>query len=165
MWLKYDFNAIFNELKEFVVGKVALVDRYGLVLASDMPGCPTAGLISPTIWEAMKSRQQIANELNVQKIGQFVIVTDQGNLIITFGNQIYLFVLVPATAELIQILPILEKYMSNLEQISEQPTIPTFSNLDIKEDLEKIKEVEHNPLFKQEKFPIFKHLIKYMTAK
>jgi predicted regulator of Ras-like GTPase activity (Roadblock/LC7/MglB family) len=165
MWLKYDFNAIYNELKQFVVGNVALVDRYGLVLASDMPGCPTAGLISPTIWEAMKSRQQIAKELNVQKIGQLILVTDQGNLIITFGNQIYLFVLLPATAELKEILPILEKYMSNLEQISEQPTIPTFSKLDIHEDIEKIREVEKNPLFKQEKFPIFKHLVKYMTAK
>jgi predicted regulator of Ras-like GTPase activity (Roadblock/LC7/MglB family) len=161
----YDFNQIFNDLKEFVPGTVALVDRYGLVLASDMPGCPKDGLISPTIWRTMVSRQQIAKEMNVEKIGQIILVTEQGNNIITFGNQIYLFVLLPSETEVIKILPILENYMNSLEQLTEKPTVPTFSKLDIEEDIAKIKEVEHSPVYKQERFPIFKHLVKYLTGK
>ncbi len=161
----YDIDQIFSDIQEVIQGQVALIDKYGLILASNMPGAPKESLISPTIWNAMISREKIANELQFEMIRSIILHTDAGNLVICFGAQIYLFVLIPFEAELSKILPVLENYMGNLEKLQAQEKVLKFKEPSLGQDIEALKNMHKDPEFQEDRFPIFKHLIKHMVKK
>jgi hypothetical protein len=152
------WQAVCDQIYQIIHSDTAIIDRYGMVLASRIPEFVKGKLISPMVWNLFTNISTLKKELGVQTIGSWVVETEIGNIVFTFGKFLHLMSKVPPTVNLAEYLPNVNRFLQTLDK-STDPVIDVdiqlmdfqreFSSLERKESKDKI-----------DNFPIFKSLIK-----
>jgi hypothetical protein len=100
----------------------------------------------------------------VNKASTLVIETDQGNIVASFGENIYLLAVVPSNVDLAQFMPSLQRFLSTLNRTTDKSLGIMLQKLDLDTEYAELLK-EKNKEEKEDNFPIFKSLIKHLSGK
>ena len=157
----FDWDTVVNQIFEMIGADTAIIDRYGIILASRIKGFEKSRLISPLVWDLIMNRKKLASELNVDHVNSLVIESDIGNIVISVGDNIYLLSIVPTNVDLVQFMPSVTRFISTLDRGTDTFIDTNLQKLDF--ELEFNELLKENSTEKPENFPIFKHLIKTLS--
>jgi len=159
-----DWDGVVNQIFDIIGTDTAILDTYGLILASRIKIFAKGKLISPLVWDLIQKRTKLAKELSVNKANSLVIETDQGNIVASFGENIYLLAIVPSNVDLAQFMPSLQRFLSTLNRSTDKSLGIVLQKLDLEQEYAELLK-EKNSGEKQDDFPIFKSLIKHLSGK
>ena len=162
--LGMDWDGIVNQIFDMIGTDTAIVDTYGLILASRIKIFAKGKLLSPLVWDLIQKRIKLAKELGVNKASTLVIETDQGNIVASFGENIYLLAVVPSNVDLAQFMPSLQRFLSTLNRTTDKSLGIMLQKLDLDTEYAELLK-EKNKEEKEDNFPIFKSLIKHLSGK
>lgn len=157
-----DWDGVVQQIFEFIGSDTAIIDRYGIILASRVPGFEKTRLISPLVWQIIQQRKKLMSELGVESIDGMVLETEQGNFVFTFGHFIYLMTKVSSTVDLSQFMPSIKRFITALDKSSDKTLTLSFIDLNLDKEFSKLSH-EDGVGAKNENMPIFKHLIKHLA--
>ncbi len=153
-----------HQIFDMIGTDTAIINKYGIVLASKIPKLTPGRLISPVLWELILNREKLALELETQNISNLVLESDQENIIFTFGKNVYFMSKVQKTVDLNQYLPSINRIILTLDKSSEKRVKADFSQLNLQKEYDKLIE-ESETEMEKDRLPVFKKLIRYMTKK
>lgn len=162
--LGMDWDGVVNQIFDMIGTDTAIVDTYGLILASRIKIFAKGKLISPLVWDLIQKRIKLAKELGVNKASTLVIETDQGNIVASFGENIYLLAIVPSNVDLSQFMPSLQRFLSTLNRTTDKSLGITLEKLDLDKEFGELLK-EKNKGEREDDFPIFKSLIRHLSGK
>lgn len=161
---KIDWEGVVHQIFDMIGTDTAIINKYGIVLASKIPKLTPGRLISPVLWELILNREKLALELETQNISNLVLESDQENIIFTFGKNVYFMSKVQKTVDLNQYLPSINRIILTLDKSSEKRVKADFSQLNLQKEYDKLIE-ESETEMEKDRLPVFKKLIRYMTKK
>ena len=161
---KINWDGVVHQIFEMIGTDTAIINKYGIVLASKIPKLTPGKLISPVLWELILKREKLVSELETQNIHNLVLEADQENIIFTFGENVYFMSIVKKTFDLNQYLPSINRIILTLDKSSEKETKPEFSKIKLQKEYEKLIE-ESETEMERDRLPVFKKLIRYMSKK
>lgn len=159
-----NWDGVVKQIFDMIGTNTAIINKYGIVLASKIPKLTPGRLISPVLWELILNREKLIFELETQNISNLVLESDQENIIFTFGENVYFMSRVQKTVDLNQYLPSINRIILTLDKSSENRIKPEFSHLNLQKEYDKLIENSEAET-KKERLPIFKKLIRYMAKK
>ena len=159
-----NWDGVVHQIFDMIGTDTAIINKYGIVLASKIPKLTPGRLISPVLWELILNREKLASELETQSISNLVLESDQENIIFTFGENVYFMSRIQKSVDLNQYLPSINRIILTLDKSSEKRIKPEFSHLNLQKEFDKLIEESETEMNK-ERLPIFKKLIRYMTKK
>ncbi len=159
---KIDWNAVVQQIYDEIGSDIAIVDKYGMVMASRVRGVEKGRLISPLFWSVIQNRQKLADELDVTSVSSFVLETDQGYMVFVFGDYIYLMSIIPASVNLTEVLPSWKTLMKLFDKSEEKDIKIAFQKLELDEEFKKLF---HEGEQKMDNFPVFPSLITHLAKK
>ena len=159
---EFDWDVVVSQIHDTTGTDTAVIDQYGIVLASKIKGLEKGRLISPLFWEIIQQRTQLANELEVNEIHNFVIGTDQGNIAFTLGKFIYLMTKIPETVNLAEYMPSLARMISTMDRSTDKSIDTEFHGLNLDAEYGTLNQHQGKA---EDNFPVFKHLIKHLSGK
>ncbi|QEE17261.1 hypothetical protein DSAG12_03093 [Promethearchaeum syntrophicum] len=161
---KINWDGVVDQIFEMIGTDTAIINKYGIVLASKIPKLTPGKLISPVLWELILKREKLVSELETQDIHNLILESDRENIIFTFGENVYFMSKVQKTVDLNQYLPSINRIILTLDKSSEKGTKPEFSKIKLQKEYDKlIKESEIE--MERDRLPVFKKLIRYMSKK
>ncbi|MHA1719211.1 MAG: hypothetical protein ACTSWX_16220 [Promethearchaeota archaeon] len=161
---KINWDGVVQQIFDMIGTNTAIINKYGIVLASRIPRLTPKKLISPILWEFIIKRENLANELEIQNISNIILESEQENTIITFGENVYFMSKIPVSVDLSHYLPSINRIISTLDKSSELPLKIDFIQLNVEKDYNKLIEDSEEEM-KKDRLPIFKKLIRYMAKK
>ena len=159
-----DWEEIVNQIYGMVGKNIAIIDRFGIILASKIPEYEPQTLIPPVIWDFILQRAKIREQLNVKAVQCLVVETDQYNLVFTFAKYIYILSQVEKSADLAQYMLSVDRIIKTLDKSKENPLWVNFNNIDLQAHFAQLQ-TEVNGYIHKERYPIFKQIVKYMRKK
>ena len=147
-----DWDGVVNQIFDIIGTDTAILDTYGLILASRIKIFAKGKLISPLVWDLIQKRTKLAKELSVNKANSLVIETDQGNIVASFGENIYLLAIVPSNVDLAQFMPSLQRFLSTLNRSTDKSLGIVLQKLDLEQEYAELLK-EKNSGEKQDDFP------------
>jgi predicted regulator of Ras-like GTPase activity (Roadblock/LC7/MglB family) len=159
----FDWDGVVNQVFDMIGTDTAIIDRYGLILASRIQGFEKGKLLSPLVWDLIRKRSQLSEELEVKQVSSLALETDKGNIIVSFGTNICLLSVVPVTVDLAQLMPSISRFISTLDKSTDTSLNVDIQKLDFEQEFNEL--LNSSNAEKTENFPIFKDLIKIMTQK
>ena len=161
---KINWDGVVQQIFDMIGTNTAIINKYGIVLASRIPRLTPNKLISPILWEFIIKRESLAIELEIQNISNIILESEQENTIITFGENVYFMSKIPKSVDLNHYLASINRIISTLDESSDLPLKIDFIQLNIEKDYNKLIEDSEKEM-KKERLPIFKKLIRYMAKK
>ena len=161
---KINWDGVVHQIFEMIGTDTAIINKYGIVLASKIPKLTPGRLISPVLWELILKREKLVSELETQNINNLVLESDQENIIFTFGKNVYFMSKVQKTVDLNQYLPSINRIILTLDKSSEKGIKPEFSHINLQKEYDKLIE-ESEIEMEKDRLPVFKKLIRYMAKK
>jgi len=161
---KINWDGVVHQIFEMIGTDTAIINKYGIVLASKIPKLTPGKLISPVLWELILKREKLVLELETQNIHNLVLESDQENIVFTFGENVYFMSKVKKTVDLNQYLPSINRIILTLDKSSETETKPEFSKIKLQKEYDKLIE-ESETEMERDRLPVFKKLIRYMSKK
>jgi hypothetical protein len=159
-----DWDGVVDQIHQMIGTNTAIIDKYGIILASKVPDFEKGKLISPKLWDLIMQRKRVTDELGVKSIQSLVLETDIENIVFTFAKFVYIMSKVPKSVDLAKYMPSIDRISSTLDKSTISDVSMEFIPLDLSEDLTKIDHSDNEDI-QREKYPIFKHLIKKLTKK
>ena len=159
-----NWDGVVQQIFDMIGTNTAIINKYGIVLASKIPKLTPGKLISPVLWELILKREKLSSELETQNISNLVLESDQENIIFTFGENVYFMSRIEKSVDLNQYLPSINRIILTLDKSSEKGFKPEFSKLNLQKEYNKLIE-ESEVEMEKERIPIFKKLIRYMAKK
>jgi predicted regulator of Ras-like GTPase activity (Roadblock/LC7/MglB family) len=152
------WEGVVQQIYQWLNAECALVDKYGLILASRIPEFRKDQLISPIIWRSFIEQEKLAKELGVKSVQSFVVETDIGNIIFSFGSFVHLITKVPLQINLAEFMPNVRRFMKTLDQ-TQVPKVDTkIEQMHFEQEIAAL--VKNQDDKRPDNFPIFKSLIK-----
>ena len=161
---KINWEGVVHQIFDMIGTDTAIINKYGIVLASKIPKLTPGRLISPVLWELILKREKLALELETQSINNLVLESDQENIIFTFGENVYFMSRIQKSVDLNQYLPSINRIILTLDKSSEKRVKPEFSQLNLQKEYDKLIE-ESETEMEKDRLPVFKKLIRYMAKK
>lgn len=161
--LDMDWDVIVNQIFEMLGTEAAIINRYGIILSSKIKGFDKNRLISPVVWEMIQKQKVLTKELNVKKVGTIALETDMGNLVVSIGQNIYLLTLVPAGIDLAKYMPSLTGFIATLDKTRDTSLGVELVKLNLDEEYAELNK-ENSAEPRQDNFPIFKNLIRFLSG-
>ena len=162
---KINWDGVVHQIFDMIGTDTAIINKYGIVLASKIPKLTPGRLISPVLWELILKREKLALELETQNINNLILDSDQEYIVFTFGKNVYFMSKIQKTVDLNQYLPSISRIILSLDKSSEKEIKPEFSHLNLQKEYDKLIEESEAEMNKKDRIPIFKKLIRYMTKK
>ena len=159
-----NWDGVVQQIFDMIGTDTAIINKYGIVLASKIPKLTPGKLISPVLWELILNREKLALELETQSISNLVLESDKENTVFTFGENVYFMSLIQKSVDLNQYLPSINRIILTLDKSSEKGFKPEFSHLTLQKEYDKLIEDSETEMNK-ERLPVFKKLIRYMAKK
>ena len=159
-----NWDGVVQQIFDMIGTNTAIINKYGIVLASKIPKLTPGKLISPVLWDLILNREKLASELETQTISNLVLESDLENIIFTFGENVYFMSRIKKSVDLNQYLPSINRIILTLDKSSEKRIKPEFSHLNLQKEFDKLIEESETEMNK-ERLPIFKKLIRYMSKK
>jgi len=158
------WDEIVGQIQSILGTESALIDKYGVILASKIPGIAPGSLFSPPVWEIFQSREKLEKGLGSTPIHTAVFGTEMINYVLAYGDRLFLMTLVPHTVDLSKFLPSIKSLLNSIEKSTAKKAPEQWVPLSLDDEFGKLLH-EGEGIITQEKFPIFKHLIKYIAQK
>ena len=152
------WEGVVQQIYQWINAECAIIDKYGLILASRIPEFHKNQLISPIVWSTFKDRERLTMELGVKKVNTFVIETDIGNLIFSFGSFVHLITKVPLNVDLAEFMPNVRQFMKTLDKTQVPKIDIKIEQMHFEQEIANI--VKNQEDKRPDNFPIFKSLIK-----
>jgi len=159
-----NWDGVVHQIFDMIGTDTAIINKYGIVLASKIPKLTPGKLISPVLWELILNREKLASELETQSISNLVLESDQENIIFTFGENVYFMSRIQKSVDLNQYLPSINRIILTLDKSSEKGFNSEFSHINLQKEYDKLIE-ESEIEMEKERLPVFKKLIRYMAKK
>ncbi|MHA1584278.1 MAG: hypothetical protein ACTSVU_07245 [Promethearchaeota archaeon] len=159
-----DWPSVVQQIFDMIGADTAIINRYGLILASRIPGMEVGDLFSPKVFNFILDRKEISKELQVNSINSIVMNSEEGNLIISFAKYVYLLSKIPLSVDLNTYIPSIQRILKTLDKSGTSEISIPIKNVKLDDEFELLKN-ENKDIINQERFPIFKHLIKFIRKK
>ena len=159
-----NWGGVVQQIYEMIGTNTAIIDEYGLILASKIPQFSVDKLISPTLWAMILNRKKLAQELEFDEISSVILETPEFNLVFSCAKYIYLLSEVPKKVDLAQYMPSINRMILTLDKSTKKTIKFDFKPLDLTDAYENLTH-EQTAEIEQERFPIFRQFIKYMRKK
>ena len=159
-----NWDGVVQQIFDMIGTNTAIINKYGIVLASKIPKLTPGRLISPVLWDLILNREKLVSELETQTISNLVLESDKENIIFTFGENVYFMSRIQKSVDLNQYLPSINRIILTLDKSSEKEFKPDFSHLNLQNEYDKLIEDSETEMNK-ERLPIFKKLIRHMAKK
>ena len=159
-----DYDQIIEQLKSELNSQCAIANRYGIVLASLLDEFAKGKLVPHKILELIDKRQEIADELSINRITSFAVESQEHNFIFTFSQKLILVSKLDLNVSLAKFMPSISSFLKNLDKnYGETETIKEFSAFDFSKEISKLKSTLDNNEDKGKKYSIIKELIKHIS--
>lgn len=158
------WEKVVTQIYDMIGTNTAIINNYGIILGSRIPEFKTKTLIAPAIWDFILNRKKVQDQLNVSSVNSMVLETDKYNLVFTFADTIYLMSYLDKSVDLAQYMPSVTKILQNLDQSTFEKEMVTLHKFDLTADYEKLS-AHVKEQVEQKHYPIFKHIVRYMTKK
>lgn len=159
-----NYDQIIEQLKSELNSQCAIANRYGIVLASLIDEFAKGKLVPHKILELIDNRQEIADELNINRVTSFAVESQDHNYIFTFSQKLILVSKLDLNVSLAKFMPSISSFLKNLDKnYGEYETIKEFSTFDFSKEISKLKSTLVNDEDKGKKYSIIKDLIKHIS--
>ena len=159
-----DWEKIVQQIFDMVGTNIAVVDRFGIILASKVQGYDKNTLIPPVIWEFIQKQKEIREQLNVSSIKSLVIETDKYNLVFTFAEFINIMSELDKSADLAQYMLSVDRIIKTLDKSTVKKISMEIQQIDLTQHFTQLQNHVQESI-NHERYPIFKHIIKHMSKK
>jgi len=160
-----NIEEIGNQLKDALDTDIAIIDKYGFILYSNLTEFTKGSLISHQILDFINAKTEVSKDLKVKEIDSIIINSGQFRYIFTFGKELILMSKIVDKIDLNQFLPSVKRLISMLDMKKEINDEQKFTNIDLNNIIQLIEE-RNKKLEKQksEKFSVFKDIIKQISS-
>ncbi|MHA1821625.1 MAG: hypothetical protein ACTSU2_17480 [Promethearchaeota archaeon] len=134
-------NELADQLRETTGMKLALIDKYGFILNSDIEGFEKDKVISPTLLNFINARQNVAKELKITKIESLVLSIPDANMVFVFGGTLIILTILKKEVNISEFLNSISNIVQILEKISFEYKKEELLSFDIDSELKKMKEI------------------------
>lgn len=161
-----NYEDIVSQLKKELNTDIAIANRYGIVLASNINVFPKGKIIPNKILELIseKERKSIAEELGLEDINSFTFESQEHNYLFTFSKELILISKVNLDVNLAKFMPSIRVFTQKLSENYHKSELKDFSLFDFSKDIEKIEATLAQEAINQDKYEIIKDLIKYISG-
>ncbi|UYP44445.1 hypothetical protein NEF87_000730 [Candidatus Lokiarchaeum ossiferum] len=159
-----NWKSVVQQIFDMIGTNTAIINKYGIILASKIQKFQKGKLISPRLWDLILQRDKVGDELGVKSISSLVLESEDANIIITFAKHVYLMSYVSKDVDLAQYMPSITRISSTLDRSTNNPISFKIENLDLHEEFLELTH-ENQDQINEDRFPIFKHLIKNLAKK
>ncbi|MBD3196704.1 MAG: hypothetical protein GF317_16730, partial [Candidatus Lokiarchaeota archaeon] len=143
-----DYGEIITQLENELNAQCAIANKYGIVLGSVIPEFAKGKVIPQKILELISDRQDIAEELNLDKITSFALESKDNNYLFTFSEELILISKLGLDVNLAKFMPSIRMFVKNLSEKSKEKELGEFSNFDFSKEISQIKETVKKESYK-----------------
>ncbi|MHA1436468.1 MAG: hypothetical protein ACTSPD_02730 [Promethearchaeota archaeon] len=158
-----NYDSIIAQLKSELNTECAIANKYGIVLASLIKEFAKNKIIPQKILELILSRQEIADELNLNQINSFALEAQENNYLFTFSEELILISKLNLSVNLAKFMPSIRIFTQKLSESSKEDDIQEFSLFDFSKETNKIEKTLQEESVNKDKYSIIKELIKYIS--
>ena len=159
-----NYDQIIEQLKSELNSQCAIANRYGIVLGSSINEFAKGKLVPHKLLELIDTRQEIADELNLNQITSFALESQEHNYIFTFSQKLILVSKLDLNVNLAKFMPSISSFLKNLDKnYGTREAINEFTTFDFSKEISKLKSTLVSDEEKGKKYSIIKDLIKYIS--
>ena len=159
-----NYDQIIEQLKSELNSQCAIANRYGIVLGSSIKEFAKGKLVPHKILELIDTRQEVADELNLNRITSFALESQEHNYIFTFSQKLILVSKLDLNVNLAKFMPSISAFLKNLDKnYGGQEAIKEFTAFDFSKEITKLKSTLVSDEEKGKKYSIIKELIKHIS--
>ncbi len=159
-----NYDEIIAQLKSELNADCAIANKYGIVLAALIKEFAKGKIIPQKILELISERQEIAEELNLDKINSFALEAKENNYLFTFSEQFILISKLNLDVNLAKFMPSISLFIQKLSKSSKEHEINEFTNFDFAKEITKIEGTLGEENVKKDKYSVVKDLIKFISG-
>ncbi len=159
-----DWESVVKQIHKMIGTNTAIINRYGIIIASKIKDLQIGKILSPRLWDFILQREKVVKELQIRSFNNLVLETEKVNIVITFAKFVYLMSYVEKKVDLSKFLPSISRISLTLDTNTNTNININFNKLDLTEEFNLLQKTSSDGI-KDERLPIFKHLIKYLSKK
>ena len=158
-----NYDDIISQLKKQVNSECAIANRYGIILGSKIKEFAKGKIIPQRILSLISNSQDIAKELNLNRINSFAIEAQEYNYLFTFNEDLILISKVDLDVNLAKFMPSISVFLKKLSESIKDIEIKQFSVFDFSKEIGKIQDTLKEEKGREKKYSIIKDLVKYIS--
>ncbi len=158
-----NYDEIITQLKREINSECAIANRYGIVLGSLIKEFAIGKVIPQRILSLISNSQNIAKELNLNRINSFAIEAQEYNYLFTFNEELILISKLNLDVNLAKFMPSISVFLKRLSESSKDIEINEFSVFDFSKEISKIQDTLKEEKIREKKYSIIKDLVKYIS--
>jgi hypothetical protein len=158
-----NYDDIISQLKKELNSECAIANRYGIILGSKIKEFAKGKVIPQKILSLISNSQDIAKELNLNRINSFAIEAQEYNYLFTFNDELILISKVDLDVNLAKYMPSISVFLKKLSESTKDIEINEFSVFDFSKEISKIQETLEEEKGRDKKYSVIKDLVKYIS--
>ena len=158
-----NYDEIISQLKREINSECAIANRYGIVMGSLIKEFAIGKVIPQRILSLISNAQNIAKELNLNRINSFAIEAQEYNYLFTFNEELILISKLNLDVNLAKFMPSISVFLKKLSERSKDIEINEFSIFDFSKEISKIQDTLKEEKIKDKKYSIIKDLVKFIS--
>ncbi|MFX1345682.1 MAG: hypothetical protein ACFFBC_07835 [Promethearchaeota archaeon] len=159
-----NYEEIIAQLKSELNAECAIANKYGVILGTKIKEFSKGKVIPQKILSLISNSQEIANELNLEKINSFALEAQENNYLFSFSEKLILISKLDLNVNLAKFMPSIGVFLKKLSESSEDEEIKEFSMFNFAKELTKIEDTLKEEEIKKDKYSIIKDLVKYVSS-
>ena len=158
------YKEIISQLKSDLNAECAIANIYGVILGTKIKEFSKGKVIPQKILSLISNSQEIANELNLEKINSFALEARKNNYLFSFSEKLILISKLDLNVNLAKFMPNISVFLKKLSESSEDEEIKEFSVFNFTKELTNIEDTLKEEEIKKDKYSIIKDLVKYVST-
>jgi hypothetical protein len=158
-----NYEEIIAQLKSDLNAECAIANKYGVILGTKIKEFSKGKVIPQKILSLISNSQEIANELNLEKINSFALEAQENNYLFSFSEKLILISKLDLNVNLAKFMPNISVFLKKLSESSEDEEIKEFSVFNFAKELTNIEDTLKEEKIKKDKYSIIKDLVKYVS--
>ncbi len=159
-----NYENIITQLKSDLNAECAIANIYGVILGTKIKEFSKGKVIPQKILSLISNSQEIANELNLEKINSFALEARKNNYLFSFSEKLILISKLDLNVNLAKFMPNISVFLKKLSESSEDEEIKEFSVFNFTKELTNIEDTLKEEEIKKDKYSIIKDLVKYVST-
>ena len=159
-----NYENIITQLKSDLNAECAIANIYGVILGTKIKEFSKGKVIPQKILSLISNSQEIANELNLEKINSFALEARKNNYLFSFSEKLILISKLDLNVNLAKFMPNISIFLKKLSESSEDEEIKEFSVFNFTKELTNIEDTLKEEEIKKDKYSIIKDLVKYVST-
>jgi len=161
---KANYNEIISQLQKELNSECAIANIFGIILSSKIKEFSQSKIIPHKILSLISNSQDIAKELNLNKINSFAVEAEKYNYLFTFNEELILISKLGLDMNLAKFMPSIKIFLDRLSEESKEYEIKEFSIFDFSKEITSMKDSLSKAKIKDHKYSIIKDLVNYISS-